>query len=219
MLPPAVAGTLCRFTACSKGGEWLASSSATVGGPTDTLIGPFAPCHAQFGTSAAWRSAEAVQEEAGSALPEPETTGWGSTRVGELLKAKVSLAAQRAAARARAKWLAPGPGALCRCTRHNPNRLYAAGAGRGQRGVAVVLCRRLGHRRDSQGEGLGAGWPFSGVSAAHGIIHNCVEAGVGQSKGWAAAGGGGRRSFGQATPPLLIYIYRLSCTSCFKDSE
>ena len=41
----------------------------------------------QFATSSAWQSAEAAQNEA--ALPEPETTGWGSTLVGELMKAKV----------------------------------------------------------------------------------------------------------------------------------
>ena len=58
--------------------------------PTDTLIDPHPrPLPTQFGTSAAWRSAEAVQEEAAAPLPEPETTGWGQTRVGELLKAKV----------------------------------------------------------------------------------------------------------------------------------
>lgn len=40
----------------------------------------------QFGSSAAsWRSAEAVQDK----VPDPETAGWGSTLVGEVMKAKV----------------------------------------------------------------------------------------------------------------------------------
>lgn len=38
-----------------------------------------------FGSSAAsWRSAEAVQDK----VPDPETAGWGSTLVGEVMKAK-----------------------------------------------------------------------------------------------------------------------------------
>lgn len=40
----------------------------------------------QFGSStASWWSAEAVQDK----VPDPETAGWGSTLVGEVMKAKV----------------------------------------------------------------------------------------------------------------------------------
>ncbi|EFN60181.1 hypothetical protein CHLNCDRAFT_33710 [Chlorella variabilis] len=41
-----------------------------------------------FGTSSAWRSAEALQDDGNAPAPDPETVGWGTTRVEALLKAK-----------------------------------------------------------------------------------------------------------------------------------
>lgn len=57
---------------------------------SDTLSEPFHPPlpSPQFGSSAATQmSAEAVAEK----LPDTETAGWGSTLVGEVMKAKVCL--------------------------------------------------------------------------------------------------------------------------------
>ena len=101
-------------------------------GRSDTAEAHTAPplCVPQFGTSTAWQSAVA-QEDTSAPLPEPETTGWGSTRVGELLKAKV---------RGLARAFGAHP-----AQRSQPETFCPAWSAGGQRRVAVVLGGRHGH--------------------------------------------------------------------------